>query len=128
MGLTAPMFHGIFNHMVEYRDAELDGVFGALSHPARRAIVARLTHGDATVTEVAQPFAMSLAAVSKHVAVLERAALVRREVVGREHHLRLNPSALREAAAWVEHHRRFWEDRLDSLERFLTTQRKRSRT
>jgi DNA-binding transcriptional ArsR family regulator len=127
MGLTSPMFHRIFNHMVEYAAPELDAVFGALSHPARRAIVARLTRGDATVTEVAAPFPMSLAAVSKHIAVLERAALVRREVVGREHHLRLNPTALREAAAWVEHHRRFWEDRLDSLERFLASQRKRPR-
>ncbi len=112
--------------MVEYH-AGLDQVFGALSHPARRAMVARLTRGDATVSELAEPFDMSFAAVSKHVGVLERASLVRRQVVGREHHLRLNPTALREAATWVDRHRQFWEDRLDSLERLLTEQ-KRSHT
>ena len=105
----------------------LDEIFGALSHPVRRAMLARLTRGDATVSELAEPFTMSFAAASKHVGVLERAALVRREVVGREHHLRLNPTALREAAEWVERHRRFWEERLDSLERFLAEKRKRSR-
>ncbi|HJU89780.1 MAG TPA: metalloregulator ArsR/SmtB family transcription factor [Gemmatimonadaceae bacterium] len=114
--------------MVEYSQSALDDIFGALAHPARRSMLARLTRGDATVSELAEPFAMSFAAVSKHVSVLERAALVRREVVGREHHLRLNPTALREAAEWVERHRRFWEERLDSLERFLTDKRKRSRT
>ena len=117
----------IFNHMVEYADPELDRIFGALSHPARRAMLARLTKGDATVGELAEPFDMSFAAVSKHVGVLERASLVRRDVIGREHHLRIDPTALREAAEWVERHRRFWEERLDSLERLLAGKRKRSR-
>jgi DNA-binding transcriptional ArsR family regulator len=116
-----------FNHMVEYPDPGLNRIFGALSHPARRAMLARLTRGDATVSELAEPFRMSLAAVSKHIGVLERASLVRRDVVGREHHLRIDPTALREAAEWVERHRRLWEERLDSLERVLVARRKRSR-
>jgi DNA-binding transcriptional ArsR family regulator len=110
--------------MVEHSPGELDEIFGALSHPARRAIVARLTRGDATVSELAEPFVMTFAAVSKHVGVLERARLVRREVLGREHHLRLNPRALREAASWVDRHRELWEDRLDSLERTLAERKK----
>jgi DNA-binding transcriptional ArsR family regulator len=113
--------------MVERSTRTLDEVFGALSHPARRAMLARLTRGDATVSELAAPFSMSFAAVSKHVGVLERAALVRREVVGREHHLRLAPRALREAGEWVELNRRSWEERLESVEKLLSERRRRSR-
>jgi DNA-binding transcriptional ArsR family regulator len=111
--------------MVEYRSAALDRVFGALADPTRRAIVARLARRPATVSEIAEPFPMSLNAVSKHLRVLERAGLVRRRVVGREHHCALNPAALRPAADWVEHYRQFWEGRLDALEHFLVTRKQR---
>ena len=113
--------------MVEYRDSQLDEVFGALADPTRRAILARLSKGDALVTEIAAPFEISLAAVSKHVRVLERAGLVHRTVVGREHRCALSPRPLRAAADWVEHYRAFWETRLDALEQFIITKRRRAR-
>jgi DNA-binding transcriptional ArsR family regulator len=79
------------------------------------------------VSEIAQPFPMSLNAVSKHLRVLERAGLVRRRVVGREHHCTLNPAALRPAADWVEHYPQFWEGRLDALEQFLVARKQQHR-
>jgi DNA-binding transcriptional ArsR family regulator len=109
--------------MVEYREEALTPVYGALADPTRRAILVRLATQAARVTELAEPFAMSLNAVSKHVRVLEEAGLVRREVRGRDHYLSLDAAPLQEAAAWLETYRRFWTDRLDRLEAML--QRKR---
>jgi DNA-binding transcriptional ArsR family regulator len=91
----------------------------ALADPTRRAILRRLSHGEARVTELARPFAMSLNAVSKHIVVLERARLVRRRRVGREHLLSFRPQALDEAARWIERQRSFWTNRLDALEAAL---------
>jgi DNA-binding transcriptional ArsR family regulator len=112
--------------MGEYSPAHLDGVFNALSDPTRRAILARLTQADARVTDLAGDFPISLNSVSKHIRMLERAGLLRRRVVGREHVLSLEPAPLAEAAAWIEHYRRFWEGRLAALEKFVIS-RKRSR-
>jgi DNA-binding transcriptional ArsR family regulator len=111
--------------MVEYQGDVLDRVFGALAHPARRAIVARLRTGQATVTELAAPFEMSLNAVSKHLMVLEDAGLLRREIVGREHRCTLNAAPLADASGWVEEYREFWEARLESLEAFLVRKKNR---
>ncbi len=105
--------------MVEYSERTLDRTFAALADPTRRAILARLMSGEARVTEIAQPFEMSLNAVSKHVAVLERAGLVRRDVKGRVHQLSFEGAPILEAARWMEETRRFWEARLDALEAFL---------
>ncbi len=102
--------------MVEY---SLDQTFAALADPTRRAILGRLQSGPLTVGAIADPIPMTLAAVSKHVRVLERAGLVRREVQGREHHCSLVAEPLREAADWTERYRAFWEGRLDALERYL---------
>jgi len=113
--------------MVEYQTAELDEVFGALADPTRRAILQRLTKGDALVTELAEPFEISLAAVSKHVKVLERAGLVRRRITGREHRCALNPRPMRAASDWIEHYRAFWETRLDALEQYIATKRRTER-
>jgi DNA-binding transcriptional ArsR family regulator len=88
----------------------------ALADPTRRAILQRLSAGETRVTALAQPFVMSLNAVSKHIRVLERARLVRRRREGREHLLSFNPQPLDEAAAWIERHRAFWAARLDALE------------
>ena len=104
--------------MVEYR-AELGDVYAALSSDVRRAIVDRLARGDARVTDVASPFGISLAAVSKHIVVLERAGLIRRRVEGRTHWLALEPAALADAAAWIERTRSFWDERLTALEALL---------
>jgi DNA-binding transcriptional ArsR family regulator len=102
--------------MVEYQPSDLDEIYAAISHPARRQVLERLKPGEATVTELARQFTMSLAAVSKHIRVLEAAGLVRRTVQGREHHLSLEPSPLITAASWLETYRSFWDDRLDVLE------------
>jgi DNA-binding transcriptional ArsR family regulator len=97
----------------------LDRTLTALADPTRRAILRRLSAGEARVTEIAQPFAMSLNAVSKHIRMLERARLVRRRKAGREHFLSYNPKPLDEAASWIATHRAFWASRLDALERAL---------
>lgn len=106
--------------MVEYsRAAELDRVFSALADPTRRAILRRLTHSSATVKEIAKPFGFSLNAISKHLMVLERAGLLRREVRGREHHCSIEPRPLRKADKWLEQYRQFWEQRMDALEAYV---------
>lgn len=99
----------------------LDRTLQALADPTRRAILQRLSRGEARVTELAQPFAMSLNAVSKHIRVLERAGLVRRRRAGREHLLAIDARPLDQAAAWMNAERAQWETRLDALEALLRT-------
>ena len=103
----------------------LDRTFGALSDPTRRAILARLASGDATVGELAEPFAISLPAVSRHLRVLEEAALIVREREGKKRRCRLTPEALAEARDWLEVYRRFWSGAFDRLEAHLKRQAKR---
>jgi DNA-binding transcriptional ArsR family regulator len=97
----------------------LDLALSALAHPARRAILERVMRRETRVTELAEPFAMSLPAVSKHIRVLERARLVRRRRVWREHLVSFNPAPLEEVGAWVEKTRAFWSARLDALDDLL---------
>jgi DNA-binding transcriptional ArsR family regulator len=104
--------------MVE-RAEPLDAVFAALSDPTRRAILRRLRKATATVSEIAAPFDVSLNAISKHVMVLERAGLIRRERIGREHHLALRAVPLETASAWLVDYREFWDTRLDRMEQLL---------
>jgi len=99
--------------------SNLDRTLMALADPTRRAILERLSKGEARVTELAQPFTMSLNAVSKHIRILERAHLVRRRCVGREHFLSLNREPLDETAAWIEAQRAIWTARLDTLAALL---------
>ncbi|MBX3208385.1 MAG: winged helix-turn-helix transcriptional regulator [Labilithrix sp.] len=101
--------------MVEQRADPLSTVFRALGDPTRRAMLRRLSSGEHTVTELAEPFEMSLAAASKHVQVLERAGLVLRTVQGRKHHCRLVPARLAQAQQWLAFYERFWNNRLDAL-------------
>jgi DNA-binding transcriptional ArsR family regulator len=99
----------------------LSNTFAALSDPTRRAILARLALGETSVSELAEPFAMSLPAVSKHLKVLERAGLITR---GRDAQMRpckIDASALKEADDWLEEYRRLWEQRLDRLDDYLKT-------
>ena len=103
----------------------LDSTFAALSDATRRGILARLASGEASVTELAKPYDMSLPAVSKHLRVLESAGLVARSKDGRVHRCRLEAAPLKSAADWIEHYRRFWEAQLDSLQRFLETSTER---
>jgi DNA-binding transcriptional ArsR family regulator len=106
--------------MGERRNDQLDEVFNALCDPTRRAILARLTDADARVTDIAGDFPISLNSISKHIRMLERAGLLHRSVVGRDHVLSLNAGPLAEAQAWIEKYRRFWEGRLAALESYVT--------
>ena len=98
----------------------MDAVFHALAHAARRDMVGRLSDGELTVGELAEPLAMSLAAASKHVKVLEGAGLVRRTVLGRRHVCRLEAAPLASASAWVGFYQRHWEQSLDALAELLS--------
>lgn len=97
----------------------IDLTFAALGDPTRRAIVERLAAGDATVLELAAPFAISLPAISRHLKVLEEAGLITRERDAQRRPCRLRPEALREVMAWAEHTRRAWEERFDRLDDYL---------
>ncbi len=97
----------------------LNATFAALSDPTRRSILARLSLGDLSMNELAEPYEMSLAAVSKHVGVLKAAGLVSQEKLGRVRRCRLNPEPLQAASQWIESYRGFWEERLDALGDFL---------
>ena len=101
-------------------DNTLNEVFSALADPTRRKILETLSEGDASVTELAEPFQMSLPAISKHLRILEDAGLVIREKEGRIHRMHLDGKPLKDAAAWLDRHRDFWESRFSSLENLLT--------
>ena len=105
--------------MVNESPEQLTTVFFALADPTRRAILARLARGEASGTELARPFAISVPAISKHVRVLEHAELILHRKEGRTHRFRLAARPLKEAAAWLEHYRHFWEAQLDSLDTYL---------
>ena len=107
-----------FNHMVE-RSATLDHTYAALAHPTRRAMLHLLKAGPMRVTDLADPFEVSLAASSKHVNMLERAGLLSRTVAGRDHWLTLDPRPLLDAGGWIDTYRLFWEERLDTLDQLL---------
>lgn len=98
---------------------QLSNTFAALADPTRRAILARLASGEASVTELAKPFDMSMPAISKHLKVLERAGLIARGREAQWRPRRLEPTALKEVADWVEHYRRFWEQSFDRLDAYL---------
>ncbi len=97
----------------------LSTTFAALADPTRRAILARLALGETSVTELAEPFDMSLPAISKHLKVLERAGLITRGRAAQWRPCRLEPGPLKETADWIEYYRRFWEQGLDRLESYL---------
>jgi DNA-binding transcriptional ArsR family regulator len=104
---------------VRLAEDQLDAVFHALSHGARRALMARLAEGPACITKLAEPFAMSLPAVSQHIRVLERAGLVTRQVDGRVHECNLQAQPLRPAQEWLQDYRSFWQQSLDSIARYV---------
>ena len=100
-------------------DDDLDAMFAALADPTRRSIVAHLTRGDATVNELAAPFAMSVQAVSRHIQVLERSGLISRGRHRQTRPCRLEPEALRAATEWIDQQRQVWSDRFDRLDQHL---------
>jgi DNA-binding transcriptional ArsR family regulator len=105
--------------MIEYRETTIDTVFHALSDPTRRHMLRELSGKARTVSDLAEPHAMSLAAASKHIKVLESAGLVRREIRGRTHVCHLEAGPLATAYQWLAHYEAFWTGRLDVLERLL---------
>ncbi len=105
----------------------LSTTFFALADPTRRAILARLTRGDAAVTELAEPFAMSLPAISKHLKVLERAGLIVRSRDAQYRPCRLEAARLREVHEWLDHYRRFWEESFDRLDEYLKELQKKEK-
>jgi DNA-binding transcriptional ArsR family regulator len=117
--LRPVLFHFIFNRMVEDSSRLLDRTFGALADPTRRRILAQLAKGEECVTDLARPHAMSLAAVSKHLIVLEKAGLVKRHRNGRVHSMALEAKPMKEAQAWIDRYRQFWEGNLDQFEKYL---------
>jgi DNA-binding transcriptional ArsR family regulator len=104
---------------VPFQNPALDLIFHALSDGTRRNILERIARQPLTVSEIAKPFHMSLAAVSKHLKVLERAGLVQRRKEGTAYRMSLNPEALMSAEEWLAHYREFWDQRLDALQRLL---------
>jgi DNA-binding transcriptional ArsR family regulator len=137
-GLTRGRARHIVNRMVQYladrnlaggssARGNVDSVLAAIADPTRRAILDRLARGPARISDVAEPFAMTLTGFCKHVKVLERAGLVQRTRRGRENTLRLSPKPLREVARWVLKYEQFWNERLDRLEEFFATQKEKSR-
>jgi DNA-binding transcriptional ArsR family regulator len=105
--------------MVELHAPQLDTVFHALGDATRRSMLRQLSDGERTVSQLAEPFAISLAAASKHIKALEHAGLIRREVRGRTHICRLDPGPLAAAQEWLTFYERFWNNRLDVLDRIL---------
>lgn len=105
--------------MVELSSRSLDATFAAVSDPTRREILAALTGGEASVTKLAEPFDVSLQAISKHIGVLAGSGLVAREKRGRVHWCRLTPAPMKAADEWLGDYRRFWEERLESLGDYL---------
>jgi DNA-binding transcriptional ArsR family regulator len=109
----------ILYYMVNNSSEQLTTVFLALADPTRRAILERLAHGEASGTELARPFSISVPAISKHLRVLKNADLILHRKDGRTHMFRLAAIPMREAAAWLEQYRHFWETQFDSLETYL---------
>jgi DNA-binding transcriptional ArsR family regulator len=103
----------------------LDATFSALADPTRRAILARLASGETSVSELAEPFAMSMPAISKHLKVLQRAGLIERGREAQWRPCRLAPAPLKDASEWLERYRRFWEESFDRLEDYLRELQKR---
>ena len=115
-----------FNYMVNHNKDILNEIFHALSDPTRREIIRLIHHKEKTVSELAQPFDMSLAAISKHIKVLERAKLIERSVNGRTHLCRLNTESLSQATEWLRFYEKFWSNRFDLLEKELLEEKRKT--
>lgn len=115
------------NHMVQFNHAHLDTAFAALSDATRRGILERLGHADASITELADQFRMTLTGMKKHVGVLEQAGLVTTEKVGRVRTCRLGVRRLEQEAAWIERYRRLWSARYDELDAIVEELKRKKR-
>ncbi len=109
----------ILNHMVQYMHARLDDAFAALSDATRRGVLEQLGRSDASITDLAEQFHMTLTGMKKHVGVLEEVGLVTTEKVGRVRTCKIGPRRLDEATAWLERYRRRWDERFDALDKVV---------
>ena len=113
--------------MVQYANARLDASFGALSDATRRGVLEQLGRADASITELADKFHMTLTGMKKHVGVLEQAGLVTTEKVGRVRTCKLGPRPLTEVSAWIERYRQLWDERFDQLDKVLEEMKRKER-
>ena len=125
--LRAPLRWFILNLMVQFRRAQLDASFAALADATRRGILERLASSDASITELAEMFRMTLTGIKKHVSVLEQAGLVVTEKVGRVRVCRLGPRRLEEEAAWIERYRQLWDARFEALDKVVDELKRQER-
>ncbi len=112
----SPFMDYKLNHMVQYRPARLDASFSALSDATRRGVLEQLGRADASITDLADKFHMTLTGMKKHVGVLEQAGLVTTEKIGRVRTCKLGPRRLEDETAWIERHRQLWDQRFDALQ------------
>jgi DNA-binding transcriptional ArsR family regulator len=115
------------NRMVQYARANLDASFAALSDPTRRGVLERLARADASITDLAEKFEMTLTGMKKHVGVLERAGLVSTEKVGRVRTCKLGPRRLDDVTTWIERHRQVWAARFDELDHVVEELKRKER-
>jgi DNA-binding transcriptional ArsR family regulator len=115
----------ILNHMVQFSRARLDASFAALSDPTRRGVLEQLGRADASITDLAERFDMTLTGMKKHVGVLEQAGLVTTEKVGRVRTCKLGPRRLEEETAWIERYRQLWASRFDALDKVIEEQKQK---
>src|SRR5262245_6947129 len=131
-GLGSPLHAGpvrrILNHMVQYARARLDDSFAALSDATRRGVLEQLGRSDASITDLAEKFHMTLTGMKKHVGVLERAGLVSTEKVGRVRTCKLGPRRFEEETAWLERYRRIWDSRFDELDKVVEELKRKEKT
>jgi len=117
--LRAAKFRYILNHMVQYMSTRLDASFAALSDPTRRGVVEQLGRADASITDLAEKFRMTLTGMKKHVVILEQAGLVTTKKIGRVRTCQLGPRRLEEETAWLERYRQRWDERFDELDKVV---------
>ena len=118
----------ILNHMVQYMEPILDATFAAISDPTRRGVLEQLVREDASITDLAEKFHMTLTGMKKHVGVLEQAGLVRTEKVGRVRTCRLGLHTLDKEAQWIERYRRLWAERFDELDKIIEELKEKEKT
>ena len=114
--------------MVNYNNTQLDTVFSALSDSTRRAMLSRLASGEMSVTDLARPFTLSKPAITKHLKVLEKAGLMRRQISGRVHICRLEPGSLSQVSQWVAFYEKFWTSKFDALDSYLSSEQQDIKT
>src|SRR3984893_5741305 len=122
-----PIYSCILNYMVQYTNANLDASFAALSDVTRRGVLEQLGRAEASITDLAEKFNMTLTGMKKHVGVLERAGLVVTEKVGRVRTCKIGPHRLQEATAWLEKYRQLWSARFDELDEVIENLKQRKK-